>query len=58
MIKTILTFIAIYAFFHLGIHTVKTLTDGERWSLTKTVIYSIICSVLTLATLTTIVILF
>ena len=58
MTKIILTFFIFYTVFHVGIHAFKSLTDSEKWSLTKTVAYSIMCSVLTVATLTTIVILF
>lgn len=58
MIKLILTFLVVYSIFHLGIHAFRALTNSEKWSLTKTVAYSILCSTLTVATLTTIVILF
>ena len=58
MAKVILSFFVFYFIFHIGIHAFRSLTDSEKWSLTKTVFYSILCSVLTIATLTTIVILF
>lgn len=58
MIKIILTFFVFYTVFHVGIQTIRSLTDSEKWSLTKTVAYSMLCSALTIATLTTIVILF
>lgn len=56
--KIILTFFVFYTFFHLGIRAVAALTDSEKLSLKKTVAFSILCSVLTLTTLTTIVVLF
>lgn len=58
MAKVIISFFVFYSIFHIGIHAFRALTDSEKWSLTKTVFYSILCSVLTIATLTTIVILF
>mgnify|MGYP003346164386 FL=1 len=58
MIKLIVTFIVAYTIFHIGIHTFISLSDADKWSLTKTVAYSILCSLITIVTLTTIVILF
>ena len=58
MIKLILTFFVVYVFFHLGLHAFVALPRSDKWCLTKTVAYSIMCSVLTVAILTTIVILF
>lgn len=58
MIRMILIFLIVYALFHTGIHTFRNMSDSDKWSLTKTVVYSIICASLTVLTLTTFVILF
>lgn len=58
MIRMILIFLIVYALFHIGIQTFRNMSDSDKWSLTKTVVYSIICASLTVLTLTTFVILF
>lgn len=58
MIRIILAFVLLYALFHTGIDFFRSLNRQEKLSLTKTVIYSIMCSALTVGTLFIFVILF
>jgi len=58
MIKILLGFAVFFALFFYGINFLRHLSGKDRWALTKTVIYSIICTVLTIVALTSIVILF
>jgi|694.fasta_scaffold33477_10 hypothetical protein len=58
MIRLIIAFVVLYGFFHVGIDFLRLLNEQEKLSLTKTVVYSIICSLLTVITLTIFVILF
>jgi divalent metal cation (Fe/Co/Zn/Cd) transporter len=47
MIKIILGFLIVFAGFFVGIQAFRNLSGLEKWQLTKIVIYSIICAVLT-----------
>jgi divalent metal cation (Fe/Co/Zn/Cd) transporter len=58
MIKIILGFMLVFAGFFVGIQAWRSLTGLEKWQLTKLVIYSIICAVLTTVALTVFVLLF
>jgi uncharacterized membrane protein len=58
MFKIILAFLFVFGLFFFGIKVVRKMTGMEQWALTKYVLYSIVCSVLTVASLVTIVILF
>ncbi len=58
MIKVVLAFIFLAVVFGFSIQTVRSMTGKERWALTKTVIYATVCSLLALATMSLIVILF
>lgn len=58
MIRLWLTFIFFAVVIHFAISTWQTMTGKERWSLTKSVGYSIIIALLTFVVLATIVILF
>jgi hypothetical protein len=58
MIKVLLFFVLIFALFFLGIKTIRNLTGKEALALTKIVVYSIICAVLTVSVLISIVVLF
>lgn len=58
MIKMVLTFLIVFMLVLAGIETFRNMTQGERWSLTKSVGYSIIVAVVTLVLLTGFVILF
>jgi cytochrome c oxidase assembly factor CtaG len=58
MIRLWLVFGILFAAFYFGITAWRNLKGKERWNLTKTAIYSIICSILAVASMTLIVILF
>jgi hypothetical protein len=58
MIRLWLAFVIFAVLIHFGITVWRKLDGKERWSLTKTAFYSIIVSLLTLAVMTTIVVLF
>jgi hypothetical protein len=58
MIRIWLTFAVFAVLIHLGISSWRNMTGKERWSLTKTAIYSIIIALLAFAVMATIVILF
>lgn len=52
MIRILLAFFVVFGFYYFGITAFRSLTGKEKWELTKLVIYSIICTVLTIITLT------
>jgi hypothetical protein len=58
MIRVFLAFLILTALFWFGIAAFRKTTGKEKWQLTKIAAYSILCSVLALAVLITIVILF
>ena len=58
MIRVFLAFLILTALFWFGIAAVRKTTGREKWRLTKIAVYSILCSVLALAVLISIVILF
>jgi hypothetical protein len=58
MIRVFLAFLILTALFWFGIAAFRKTTGKEKWRLTKIAVYSILCSVLALAVLISIVILF
>jgi hypothetical protein len=58
MIRVFLAFLILTALFWVGIAAFRKTTGKEKWRLTKIAAYSILCSVLALAVLISIVILF
>jgi hypothetical protein len=58
MIKMLFIFCLLFAGFFLGINALRTLNGKEALALTKIVGYSILCSLLTIAVLISIVIVF
>jgi hypothetical protein len=58
MIKLWLAFVIFAVVIHFGITAWRKMEEKDRWSLTKTAFYSIIVSLLALAVMTAIVILF
>ncbi len=58
MSKIVFTFIVLATLIGLSINSVRKMTGKEKWALTKTIAYAIICSLLAIATMLSIVILF
>jgi hypothetical protein len=58
MIRVILAFAILAILIHFGITGWRSMTGKERWSLTKTVSYSIIVSLLAIIVMMFIVVLF
>jgi hypothetical protein len=58
MIRLWLAFAILAVLIHFGITTWRKMEGKERWNLTKSIAYSILVSLLALAVMTTIVILF
>jgi thiamine transporter ThiT len=58
MIRVWFAFFVIAGIIHFGIQAWRDMTGKERWSLTKSVSYSIIVALLALVVMTVIVILF
>ena len=58
MIRLWLAFAILAVLIHLGITTWRNLNGKERWTLTKSIAYSILVSLLALLAMTVIVILF
>jgi hypothetical protein len=58
MIRLVLAFAILAALIHFGITAWRSMSGKERWSLTKTVSYSIIVSLLTIAVMTLFVVIF
>lgn len=58
MIKMLLVFVLLFVGFYMGIQAVRTLKGKEALALTKIVGYSILCSLLTIAVLISIVVVF
>jgi hypothetical protein len=58
MIRLWLVFAILAVLIYVGITAWRNLNGKERWSLTKSIAYSILVSLLALAVMTTIVILF
>ncbi len=58
MIKILATFIFLSVAFGFTLHTVRLMTGKEKWALTKTISYAILCALLAIAVMIFIVILF
>jgi hypothetical protein len=58
MIRMILIFGILFSCFFFGIPAFRALTGKEKWELTKTVLYSTMCSLLAIVVMTLIVITF
>jgi len=58
MIRLWLAFIILAVIIHFGITAVRKMNGKERWTLTKSVAYSILVSLLVVLAMTAIVILF
>jgi hypothetical protein len=58
MIKILLAFAVIFGLIFFGIKAVREMTGLEQWALTKYLTYSILCSLLAIAVLISIVVVF
>lgn len=58
MIRVLLAFIFVFVLIFFGIKAVRDMTGKEMWSLTKLLTYSLVCAILTIATLISIVVIF
>jgi hypothetical protein len=58
MVKVILAFVVLFVLFFSGITLARSMTGKEALALTKMLGYSIICTVLTIAVLISIVVIF
>lgn len=58
MIRAYLAFVIIALLCGFGITAFRQMTGKERWDVTKTVAFSLLCSILSLCVLVTLVILF
>lgn len=58
MVKIILGFLAVFFFFYIGIDVFRQLTGKEKWVLTKTLLYSIMCASAAVGSIALIVVLF
>lgn len=58
MTKIILGFLALFMFFYVGIDSFRQLTGKEKWVLTKSLIYSIVCASAAIGLMAVIVLLF
>ena len=58
MIKIVITFLVLFAVFHVGIQLLTQLNHSEAMSLTKSIRYSTMCASLAIVLMSLIVILF
>lgn len=58
MIRMLLTFVVMYAIFYFGIPAIRKMSGLEKWDLMKTVSYATMCTVLAVAALTVMVVVF
>jgi hypothetical protein len=58
MIRIILAFVILAVLIGFGITAFRQMNGKERWDLTKTVAFSLVCSILSISILVTLVVLF
>ena len=58
MIRLWLVFAILFAGFYFGIPALRKMTGKEQWDLTKTFLYSMMCSLLAVGAMVLIVVLF
>lgn len=58
MIKIILAFLFVFFVFYFGIQSVRSMTGQDQLALTKLLVYSIMCALMTVVSLIVIVVLF
>lgn len=58
MVKAIFAFVVLFVLIFSGIELFRKMSGKEKWALTKTVTYSIVCAVLAILVLSLIVLFF
>lgn len=58
MIRMLLAFLVVFALFFVGISIFKKMSGQERFNVLKVVLYSLLCAILAVGTLSIIVVLF
>jgi len=58
MINVVLAFVVVFGSIFFGIKSIREMTGMEQWALTKYLGYSILCSLLAIAVLISIVVIF
>ena len=58
MIKIVLAFLFVFFVFYFGIQSVRSMNGRDQLALTKLLVYSIMCALMTIVSLTVIVLLF
>ena len=58
MIKIVLTFFLVFAAFYFGIEAINKMTKTEKWEFAKTFSYSMVLSIVVVAFLVSVVVLF
>jgi hypothetical protein len=58
MIRLWLVFAVLFAGFYFGIPTFRQMKGKEKWDLTKTLLFSLLCSLLAVVVMVAIVVLF
>ncbi len=58
MVKIIVGFFAVFLMFYVGIDTFRQLSGKEKWDLTKSLFYSIMCASAAIGFIAMIIILF
>lgn len=58
MAKLVLMFITIFIMFYVGIQTYQQMSSYDRYSMFKTILFSLVCSILSISTMALIVIAF
>jgi len=58
MVKNLFTFFIFFALIYIGIGQFRSLNDYEKWSVTKTALYSLACAILAVLIIVALVLLF
>ena len=58
MIRIWLGFLTLFAVFYIGIPILRDMSGKEKWALTKTLLFSVVCSVLSVVSILLFVLLF
>jgi hypothetical protein len=58
MIRLWLIFVLFFAAFYIGMPALRQMNGKEKWNLTKTILYSMMCSILAVGCMILLVVLF